>query len=267
MKRRLIRCVKKIFNSLGLKITRVRPEDEFANWSTPFSVVDLEESFLSIYREVKPYTMVGIERSYCLFQSVRYVLQHGIQGAFVECGVWRGGSVTLMLRTLQLFGASDRDVYLYDTFEGMPPPSEIDVKERVKKPASQLMASEERVAGVSNIWCYAPLDDVRNHVRSTGYPLERVHFLKGRVEDTIPGVVPERIAILRLDTDWYSSTFHELSHLYPRLVEGGVVIIDDYGHWRGARAATDEYFSQFTAPPFLHRLDSTGRVAIKTPLA
>jgi hypothetical protein len=106
-------------------------------------------------------------------------------------------------------------------------------------------------------------DGVRRTVLSTGYPEERVHIVRGPVEETIPERAPERLALMRLDTDWYESTRHELHHLYPRLLEGGVLIIDDYGHWEGARRAVDEYFGAEAAPLLLNRIDYTGRVAVK----
>ncbi len=94
------------------------------------------------------------------------------------------------------------------------------------------------------------------------YPAERVHFVPGKVEDTVPQKAPESIALLRLDTDWYSSTRHELEHLYPRLVSGGVLILDDYGWWQGARQATDEWLRDNGFQLALWRA-GTGRVAIK----
>ena len=97
----------------------------------------------------------------------------------------------------------------------------------------------------------------------TGYPSERIHFVPGKVEDTIPASAPESIALLRLDTDWYESTKHELVHLFPRLATSGVLIIDDYGHWRGSRLACDEYFEQNRVPILLNRIDFTGRIALK----
>jgi O-methyltransferase len=100
-------------------------------------------------------------------------------------------------------------------------------------------------------------------VLSTGYPAERVHLVEGRVEDTLPAAAPEEIALLRLDTDWYESTKHELVHLYPRLSPGGVLILDDYGHYEGARRAVDEYFESAGGRPLLTRVDYTGRVGIK----
>jgi hypothetical protein len=98
---------------------------------------------------------------------------------------------------------------------------------------------------------------------STGIDAGRLHFVKGPVEETIPASVPERIALLRLDTDWYESTRHELIHLFPRLAAGGVLIVDDYGHWRGCRRATDEYFEQTGVHILLHRVDYTGVIGVK----
>jgi O-methyltransferase len=85
------------------------------------------------------------------------------------------------------------------------------------------------------------------------------------VEDTLPDQAPERIALLRLDTDWYASTKHELEQLYPRLAEGGVLIVDDYGHYEGARRAVDEYFRAAGEPVLLNRIDFSGRLVIKQP--
>lgn len=110
------------------------------------------------------------------------------------------------------------------------------------------------------------LEEVRSNLLGTGYPAERVTFVKGRVEDTLPRVLPGPIALLRLDTAYYESTKRELEQLYPLLVLGGVLIIDDYGHWKGARRAVDEYFAASGLRPFLHRIDYTGRLVLKTGL-
>jgi hypothetical protein len=97
----------------------------------------------------------------------------------------------------------------------------------------------------------------------TGYDREKISFVKGKVEETIPDNAPQSISLLRLDTDWYESTRHELIHLYPRLSHGGVIIIDDYGHWLGARKAVDEYIEQNNLCLLLNRLDYTGRIGVK----
>jgi hypothetical protein len=113
-------------------------------------------------------------------------------------------------------------------------------------------------------WCYAGIDEVRRNMASTGYPTERVHLAKGPVETTIPDQAPSgAIALLRLDTDWYESTRHELTHLFPLLGEGGILIVDDYGHWEGARKAVDEYLGGLARNFYMHRIDYSGRLLVK----
>ena len=101
-------------------------------------------------------------------------------------------------------------------------------------------------------------------IAGSGYPMDKVVFVKGPVEDTIPATVPDRISLLRLDTDWYSSTKHEIEHLYPRLSTHGVLLLDDYGHYQGARRAIDEYFDRAGKRPFFTRIDYSCRAAIKS---
>ena len=103
------------------------------------------------------------------------------------------------------------------------------------------------------VFAHASLEDVRANVALAGVPSERVRYVDGKVEDTIPQDVPDRIALLRLDTDWYESTLHELGHLWIALLPGGVLIIDDYGHWQGARQAVDEFFAGRDDAPMLTR--------------
>jgi O-methyltransferase len=211
-------------------------------------------------------SMTGVPRLQALVDAVRYVVERDIPGAFAECGVWRGGSVLAMVMTLQDLGRTDRHIWLYDTFEGMTEPTEEDVS-AFEAPA--LETWEQAQSSGEKAW--APLfepDDVgeaavRDRVLATGYPSELVHIVKGGVEETIPGQAPDQIALLRLDTDWYESTLHELVHLYPLLASNGVLIIDDYGHWEGARRAVEEYFEAHPPMPLLQRTDYSGRMAIK----
>ena len=107
------------------------------------------------------------------------------------------------------------------------------------------------------------MEVVKKNIFSIGYDPEKIHFVQGKVEDTIPATIPEKISLLRLDTDWYESTKHELEHLFPRLSKGGILILDDYGHWQGARKAADEYFNNNHISIFLSRADYTGRIAVK----
>jgi hypothetical protein len=107
------------------------------------------------------------------------------------------------------------------------------------------------------------MERVAAAMTASGYPPEKIHVVKGLVEDTIPVRAPERIAILRLDTDFYSSIRHCLAHLYPRLSSGGGLVLDDYGYMPGARKAVDEYLETLSAPPRLHRINFTVRSGMK----
>jgi O-methyltransferase len=227
------------------------------------SVLDEQEK--QTVADVRFYTMVSTERLIAVMDAVKYVVQRGIPGAMVECGVWRGGSVLAMIKTLQQLGVTDRDVYLYDTFEGMTAPGEHDTSP-FEQPAARTW--EETPEGVTP-WAWAfdkgiyDVELVRGLIYDSGYPRERIHFVKGPVEETIPGTLPDAIAVLRLDTDWYESTKHELEHLYPLMPDAAVLIVDDYGHWEGARRAVEEYFSGDRKPLFFARSDYSGRIAVK----
>jgi hypothetical protein len=114
------------------------------------------------------------------------------------------------------------------------------------------------------VWCLADLADVKRNMGLTGLPESQIVYVQGKVEETIPMTIPNQIALLRLDTDWYESTKHELIHLYPRLVSKGTFVIDDYGHWQGCRKAVDEFFKEHQLHPLFLRIDYTGRVGIKS---
>lgn len=223
---------------------------------------DLEDNleFMEIFNKCRPFTMTSMERIYALYNSCKYIIENDILGDFVECGVWKGGSAMVVACTLLKLNAANRKIYLYDTFEGMSEPEDIDV-DIANRSAGRLM--DEDKEKLTHAWALAPEKEVRENIFSTGYSKENLLFVRGRVEDTIPATVPDRIALLRLDTDWYASTLHELVHLYPRLSQHGVLIIDDYGHWAGARKAVDEYFSEHNKYIFLHRIDYTGRILLK----
>lgn len=214
----------------------------------------------AIVEAVQSFTMTSPERVAALIDAVRYVERAGIEGAIVECGVWRGGSSMAALKTLQAVGTPTREIYLYDTYEGMSEPTSVDREASTGREAQAMLDASDRS---DMVWAFASLDDVKVNVGSVGYPADRLHYVAGKVEETIPQTIPDKIALLRLDTDWYESTRHELQHLYPRLQSRGVLIVDDYGHWEGARRAVDEYFDSIMPPILLNRIDYTGRIAIK----
>ncbi|OKJ24099.1 methyltransferase [Streptomyces sp. CB00316] len=219
---------------------------------------DYDDEARDIIRAVKPYSMTSPERLNAFILATRYIARHNIPGDIVECGVWRGGSMQACARTLLSVGEDERELYLFDTYEGMTPPTAEDLR-RDGRPAQELLDAQGKDRP---IWAVASLEDVQAGFGHVPYPKERVHYVQGRVEDTVPGRAPEQIAILRLDTDWYASTKHELEHLYPRLVSGGVLLIDDYGYWQGSRQAVDEFLDKTGERLLLLRMDE-GRIAVK----
>jgi hypothetical protein len=221
-----------------------------------FSQEDVEE-----VEAATPYTMTSPERIFALRRAVEHITSAQIPGEIVECGVWKGGSMMVAARCLQRLNDTRRNLYLFDTFSGMTPPQEIDRSIRGQS-AKELLKAQPKED--SWIWAAAPLDGVKKVMKSTRYPREKIHYIVGPVEETLPEKAPERIALLRLDTDWYESTYHELTHLYPRISLGGVLLIDDYGHWEGARRAVDQYFQEKGLHVLLHRIDYTGRMLVKS---
>ena len=197
---------------------------------------------------------------YALYKSIGYVIGENIPGDIVECGTWKGGSCMLCAFALQELGHTERKLWLYDTFEGMSLPTPADVRYDGRD-AAAVWRNEHG----GHKWCYAPLGEVRKNMLSTGYPPDNIEFVKGKVEDTLTRTVPQKISILRLDTDWYESTLLELNVLFPLLVEGGVLLLDDYGYWLGSKKAVDEYVQENGIRALLVRLDHSGRIALKNP--
>jgi O-methyltransferase len=215
----------------------------------------------AVLRSVRPMTMASPKRVVALWEAVDYVVRNSIAGDFVECGVWKGGSSIAAALAFKHFGDTTRRLYLFDTFEGMTLPTGFDREVTTGRLATNIV--NEDFGGKPGAWCNSPLEEVKQNLEATGYPADKVILVKGKVEETIPAAAPRQIAILRLDTDWYESTKHELEHLFPRLQIGGVLIIDDYGHWEGARRAVDEYISANRMPLLLNRIDYTGRIAVR----
>lgn len=218
---------------------------------------------LEVIESVRSLTMTSPERILGLCNAVDYVSRNQIQGDFVECGVWRGGSTAAAAKTLLANDDTNRTLWLYDTFDGMSAPTEQDVDYMGQ--SAEALLKQQDPNDAESVWCYSPLEQVKTAMVSTGYPMQKVRFVEGKVEDTLPIQIPDRISLLRLDTDWYESTRCELEYLFPRLVPGGVLIVDDYGHWEGCRRAVDEYFEENNIAMLLNRIDYTGRIGIYFP--
>jgi hypothetical protein len=216
-----------------------------------------------IFKIVEPYTICSKERVYSTINAVRHVVENGIEGDIIECGVYKGGQTMGMMIALSSLG-EERDVYLYDTFEGMPAPEDWETKNGSKSDTMALdFFNAFKLEGNSSDWCRCMLHEVEENIKLINYNHNRVYYVKGMVEDTLPSNKHKSIAVLRLDTDWYSSTKAELEILYPKISSGGVLILDDYGHWNGAKKAVDEYIKNNNLDIELIVDDGTGRTVFK----
>ena len=236
----------------------IKPDPRLVKAGLP---ADFDDLTVEIINQTKPYTLTTPERIASLVNAINYVVDNKIEGDIVECGVWKGGSSMAAILALKNKKDTSRKIYLYDTYEGMSEPTEVD-KVLSGTSAAQLLDDSD-INDASSVWCYSSIEEVKENLSQLNYPASHISFIKGKVEDSIPNTIPNKIAVLRLDTDWYESTKHELEHLYPLLVSGGVLIIDDYGHWEGAKKAVDEYIEKNDLKLLLNRIDYTGRIAIK----
>ena len=225
---------------------------------------DADPRVAEIIEAVQPYSLTSPDRIMGLCAAVRYIERAGIPGAIVECGVWRGGSMMAAALSLLDIGATDRELFMFDTFDvtQIPVPSEHDVS-RTGEPVAEAFVEAQK--GDHGPFASLPVDRVKELVAGTGYPEERLNMVVGLVEETLPQQAPEPIALCRLDTDFYESTAVEMRELFPRIAPGGVVIVDDYGDFPGCRKAVDEYLEQNGIPLLLTRLDASGRLAVVPP--
>lgn len=256
-------ALQKLFNRFGYHISRT-DGGKLAHARLLSTIIpEISDFEKSAIETCLPYSMTNAERMWAVIQSMRLIAQKNVQGDIVECGVWRGGNVllfSLMLKKLSI----KKDIWAYDTFEGMPDPTSADVNFQGVDSMSML-AGAPKVSSKKkgNIWCYAPLDEVKANILAHVDDIQNIRFVKGKVEETLDHEenLPKKISLLRLDTDWYEGTKKGLEVLYPRLVSGGVLILDDYGYWKGARRAFDEYFAGKHV--VLHRVDYTCRFLVK----
>ena len=213
-----------------------------------------------LWDQVSPYTMTTQERVVNLEYAVRYIVAAPIAGDIVETGVGAGGSMMAAALTLQSLGVTDRRMWLYDTFSGMPEPADADISV-LGKPAKRKY--ERKIKDGRCTWHNFPRADVERNLARTGYPSAQLRFVEGLVQDTLHANDSESIALLRLDTNLYESTCAELEHLYPKLTVGGVLVVDDYYRWLGQRKAVDEYLRAAQQPVFLMRIDDHAAMGIK----
>ncbi len=251
MRTALAKLLQSTFIRRGLLISRCRPE----GGGVP---LDFDNKDAGLQQAVRSFTLTSPARIKVLADATRYLVAGEVDGAIVECGVWKGGSMMAVAYTLQELKAIDRKLYLFDIFEDiMPAANEVDVTRDGTRLKDQ---TPEQGAPY---WNFVTEAEVKRNITSTGYPESLVHFIRGPVEQTLPDRAPEQCALIRLDTDLYESTKHELDSLYPRLVRGGIIIIDDYGSHQGVKKAVDEFNASLAEPLFFVRVDEAGRIAVK----
>jgi len=221
--------------------------------------------FENLYQICKKESLnISKERFLTLYQSINYVINNNIQGDFVECGIFKGGSAMMMAYMLAKKSESEKNqkIWMYDTFEGMANASKYDENIDNQKAFIELDKIKKK-ENSNDIWAYSSLNYVKNNLKKTNINENNLIYIKGLVEETLHKSKPEGIALLRLDTDFYESTKIELELLYPLLKKGGILIVDDYGHWKGCKKAVDEYFLN-KKDIFFQQIDYSGIVGVKT---
>ncbi len=211
------------------------------------------ERFIEI---VNPYSMTGTERISELYRSLEQIRLNNIEGDIVECGVWRGGNILGIIEYLNFHKIENKNVWLYDTFTGMTPPEDLDIDLNNNHALSVMHLPE--------VLAFSPIEEVKRNLSTSSFDKNKIKFIIGDVSETLLNSenIPEKISLLRLDTDWYKSTKDELIYLYPKLEKNGVLIVDDYGHWRGSKTAVDEYFSEMNIL-LMEKIDYTGIKIVK----
>ena len=239
------------------KLIEMNGYDVLPKSTGPRNFVEIPTDVVKKLKICVPYTMTSWERLQGIAIAVKYLNNNDIQGDFVECGVWAGGSIGAACLVDEMSGA--RDYWLFDTFEGMTKPTSLDGEIAISE-----FSRLESENGYSD-WCRVGVDDVKKNLTKLGLSLERAHFVKGDILKTLlePDNIPTKISLLRLDTDWYESTKIELNILYDLIVPGGVLIIDDYGYWEGSRKAVEEFFQNRNKKPILLPIDHDARIVIK----
>ena len=235
------KIIQKIFNLLGYKVLKIDSDHVKPN---NFFFPEASEFDLNLIKKVKDFTLTDYQSIFYLIQTIKHVKRKNVVGDFVECGVWRGGNLVVfsdLIDKLEL----NKKIYAFDTFSGMTDPESKDTDYAGKKAADHMAEQKKTPNEKNNVHCIASLYEVQQNLNNLSSNSDRkIKYIEGPVEKTLnyEKNLPEKISILRLDTDWYSSTKKELEILYPRLVKGGVLIIDDYGSWKGCKQAVDEFF-------------------------
>lgn len=249
--------IKKLFNKFNFKIEH---KNSWYKRNEHF-IAEIHQRELDIIKSISNFSMSTPANHWAIIQSIKHISKNNIDGDFVECGVWKGGNI-ILFKLIADQQQLNKKIYAFDTFEGMPEPGGMDFD--LKNIDAKKTFNKYKDKDIK--WCYSTLDEVKSNIKSfdKNY-IDFYSFIKGKVEETLNDEknLPNKISLLRLDTDFFESTKKELEILFPKLVSGGVLIIDDYGHWKGAKRAVDEYFELEKNFLWLHRIDYASRLLIK----
>ena len=256
---KITESLKKILNNFNYKVEHVN--SWYLRQENHISEISDEEK--NIVKKIQPYTMCKVANHWAIIQSLKHIKKNNINGDLVECGVFKGGNLILYKKITEQIGI-EKKIFAYDTFEGMTEPGEHDQDLKDVK----ALDTFKKYKSAKVPWCYSSIDEVKKNISKFDINIDKDFiFIKGKVEETLKETknLPEKISLLRLDTDFYESTKIELDVLFPRLQPGGVLIIDDYGHWKGSKKAVDEYFELKIKKNFhwFHRIDYASRLLIK----
>jgi len=227
-------------------------------WQDELKSIDNEEWKKEIAYNCSPFTVTQLPAVLDLIDTVEDIILNDIPGDFVECGVFMGGSCMIIAEVLKHYNVN-RTIWLFDTFDGVPMPSEHDVTPEGES-LKDWYKNKKLDTNNKSTWCYSALDDIKENFTECNYKGD-TKFIIGKVEDTIPNNAPDNISLLRIDVDLAESTRHVLDHLYPILVTNGHLILDDYGHFPAVKETVDDYFKN--DPKTLQEITYTVRHIIK----
>lgn len=245
----LRKYIQKITNSFGYTIINNNQR-----------IVELSDKQRHLMNIANGISMTPQIRRYNLIQALEYIAHYGLEGDLVECGVWKGGNIVIYKKFIEENDIKKK-IYAFDTFQGMSNPDQNDYIIDGAISAQTILDKDNKK--VTNDWGVCSLEEVKFNISQRTKNLNNIFFIKGKVEETLLNKInlPKKISLLRLDTDFYQSTKIELEILYDKVCKGGVIIIDDYGHWAGSKKAVDEFFKEKFV--WMHYVDYACRLIIK----
>lgn len=252
----LKKIIKKILSIFNYRIISKN------DWSKKVEnlIVEATKKNLEEFETINEISLSSSPNKWSLIQSLKHIQENNIEGDIVETGVFKGANLVLINNFLNRSNI-EKKIYAYDTYAGQPEPSNLDYDLKGKSMIDKF--SDFKKKNITPVFC--SLEDVKKNIKKySPFDYDKIIFIKGKVEETLNSEknIPQQISLLRLDTDFYESIKKSLDILYPRLSKGGVLIIDDYGHFKGAQTAVDNYFKD-KKNIWMHRVDYTCRLIIK----